>query len=146
MHLSSYSEDGSGIHVGNFRLGSTALPIAKLDVKGDLAINSMSPSALSAGNNNDYAGANGCSFARLSGDAVGTSTVTGIAAGSDGRLLILINVSANNVTITHQDVASSAGNRIITAAGASVVLTADDVVVFLYDSTTLRWRQVVGLV
>lgn len=99
----------------------------------------VSPAALAAGNNNDYAGVGNSSFARLSADGAG-STLTGVTGGADGRELIIVNL-ANTLTITHQDAASSAANRFITTAGASIALGADDMVTFIYDSTTARWRQ-----
>jgi hypothetical protein len=123
-----------------------AAPSTGLGIAGDIAFQAISPSALAAGNNNNYSGSDGRSFARVSGDAGGTSTITGFSAGSDGRMLIVVNISSNNVTITHQDINSMAGNRVITATALSLVLTVDDAVCLIYDAITLRWRQITGLV
>lgn len=112
---------------------------------GSAEIQAVSPAALAAGGVNDYAGADGASFARLTGGA-GGSSITGIANGVDGRLLVLLNVGADNVTLTHQDAASAAANRIITGTGLSVTMTTDDIVILIYDATTARWRQLTGLI
>lgn len=109
----------------------------------------VSPAALAAGNNNDYAGVGASSFARLSADAAG-STLTGVVAptetGTGDRLLVIVNISANTLSITHQDVLSAAANRFLTATGATLPLAADDTATFVYDSTTARWRQITGVV
>lgn len=109
-----------------------------------LQLVAVSPAALGAGNNNDYAGIGASSFARLSANAAG-STLTGATGGADGRVLVIVNL-ANVLTITHQDANSAAANRFFTATGISIVLAANDTAVFVYDSTTARWRQVTGVV
>jgi len=114
-----------------------------LAADNEFALHDLSPAALGT-TENDYAGANGTSFARLSG-AGGGSTITGIAGGSDGRMLIIVNVSANTITLNHQDAGSTASNRIITSTGLAVVLGADDTVVLIYDSVTTRWRQITAM-
>jgi hypothetical protein len=106
-----------------------------------LELVAVTPAALAAGNNNDYAGFSTNSFARLSANAAG-STLTGFANGTNGRVLILVNISANALTITNEDAASVAANRIITLSGQSVVLGLNDVMALAYDPTTTRWRQV----
>lgn len=88
---------------------------------------------------NDYAGATG-SFARLTPNALG-SVITGFAGGVDGRMLTIVNLGNQNVTILHEDAGSAAGNRIVTKGGAPIVLPADGIVSFIYDAVTSRWRQ-----
>ncbi|MEK0326903.1 MAG: hypothetical protein QQN63_14495, partial [Nitrosopumilus sp.] len=55
-------------------------------------------------------------FVRLSGNATPTTAVTGIAGGYKGRTLLIVNLT-NTLTLDHEDTASTAGNRIITATG-----------------------------
>ena len=88
---------------------------------------------------NDYGGTDDCTFARLSADAAWN--ITGLANGVDGRLLILINVGANAITVTHQDAASAVANRVITAGGSGQYMAQDAALVLIYDATTARWRQ-----
>ncbi len=140
----AWSVGGSeGMRLTTTGLGIGGTPAAKADVNGDLATRAASPAALAA-TENDYAGAAGFSFARLSG-AGGGSTVTGIAGGVDGRFLVVVNISANTITINHQDLGSAAANRVITSTGVAVILTADDAAFFMYDATTSRWRQITGV-
>lgn len=104
-----------------------------------LELVATSPAALAAGNNNDYAGIGNSSFARLSADAAG-STLTGITAGASGRVIIIVNVSANTLTISHADANSAAANQFLSTTGANLTLTQDDIAICIYDATTARWR------
>lgn len=106
-----------------------------------LKLIAVSPAALGVGNNNDYAGVASSSFARLAADALG-STLTGLAAGTDGYFIIIVNVSGNTLTIAHEDANSAAANRFITATGLAVVMAQHDAAFFCYDGVTARWRQV----
>lgn len=109
----------------------------------------VSPAALAAGNNNDYAGVGASSFARLSADATG-STLTGVVAptepGNGDRLLVIVNISANTLTIANQDANSAAANQFLTATGANLTLNQDDTATFIYDTATALWRQITGVV
>lgn len=103
-----------------------------------------SPAALAAGNNNNYAGIGNSSFARLSADAAG-STLTGVAAPTGNKVLVIVNVSANTLTISNQDANSTAANRFLTASGANLTLNQDDAATFVYDVSTARWRQIAAV-
>ena len=111
------------------------------------------PGALAAGTTQDYTGLltgtanNGMRhLVRLEGDAGGTSALGGIDATSaqDGDTFKLVNVSANNVTLNHQDAGSAAANRIISPTGANYVLGADESAEIYYDATDSRWRILYG--
>lgn len=99
----------------------------------------VSPAALGAGNTNDYAGIGVASFARLSANAAG-STLTGIAAAASGTFLKIVNISANNLTLSNNDGASAGANQILTGTGANIVLGQDDTADLIYDATTAKWR------
>jgi len=113
----------------------------------------LTPAALSAGNNNDY---NPSSFGgetptgayalRLTGDGGGTSVITGIAGGVNyglgGREVLIINVSANNIGLAHEDANSTTANRIISPTAATITLAANDNAKLWYDSVSGRWRIV----
>lgn len=109
-----------------------------------LALIHASPAALASGNTNDYTGIGTASVGRLSADVAG-STLTGIVAPADPTYLVIVNISANTLTITHQDTNSTAANRFLTATGASLTLTQDDTATFWYDLTTQRWRQLTSV-
>jgi hypothetical protein len=76
---------------------------------------------------------------RISSDA--SRTITGFNGGSSGRVLRLYNVGANDIIIAHQNVSSTAANRVITTAGSDFTLSQDTAMYLEYDATTLRWRQ-----
>jgi hypothetical protein len=81
---------------------------------------------------------------RINSDAA--RNITGIAGGWPGRRLTLINVGGFAITLTNQDVASVAGNRIIGTGAANIVLTADTAITnkvnLIYDDTAARWRVI----
>lgn len=76
--------------------------------------------------------------------ATAAVTLTGIGAPVfDGYQIQLIVTGAFTITVTNEDAASLAGNRIITGTGASIVLPPDSSMTLLYDAGTTRWRKVV---
>jgi hypothetical protein len=101
----------------------------------------ISPTALVAGNNNNWtpAGLATSETIRVSGTAPG-STITGIAAGTIGQQLHLLNVGTVPITLTANDANSTAGNRF--QMPAPYALGPDQSVAIRYDNTTARWRMV----
>ena len=81
-------------------------------------------------------------WARLTPDA-GGSTLTGIDATAvqDGDTVVLTNLGAATITITNQDVASLAANR-IDLGSYSGTLATDDSCTLKYDTTSGFWRVV----
>jgi hypothetical protein len=93
------------------------------------------------GNANDYALgghlATGDIFRVSSSSAV---NITGISAGLyDGHAILLRNVGTFNITLTHQDAASAAANRMISPWAGNVVISANSSMLLVYDSTLSRW-------
>lgn len=78
------------------------------------------------------------SFIRYTG--AGTAAFTGIINNTDGKLLTILNTSSSDLTIRHEDGASTAANRIITNTGDNIVLTTNALIDLRYDATTQRWR------
>jgi len=118
--------------------------------EGSVQYEPIVPAALTAGNNNDWAGLLTASpsnntryWARISGN-VTTSVLTGIDATAvqDGDTFELTNVGANPIEITDDDAASTAANRILTATNETYNLLEDETITIRYDSTTARWRVV----
>lgn len=81
------------------------------------------------------------SVIRVSTDA--SRNVTGFNGIRDSRMIIVINVGAQDVVITHEDASSFANNRVINKTGASVTLIPKESMILIYDLTSLRWRQIV---
>ena len=94
-------------------------------------------------NNNNYEpGVVGLPVLRLSGNADGTSTITGFQARDGNQRITLINVSAFNFTVDHQSAGSNIANRIITPDGASLTVAANDSMELWYDTLSARWRVI----
>lgn len=102
-------------------------------IQGDIT-----PSTLSAGDNNDYNPTDlGISTVlRLTGNA-NASNITGIAGGADGRILVLQNVGTPRIRLIDQSASSTAANRF--AFGINVELDPGQTIVIIYDSTQSRW-------
>ena len=99
----------------------------------------LTPAALSGDVNNYNPTGLGSSFAiRIDGGA-SDRNITGLATGSDGRLVEIINIgSTNTLTLVNQSSSSTAANRML--FGADVVIGINQSVVMRYDGTTARWR------
>lgn len=75
--------------------------------------------------------------------ATGASrNLNGLTGGSDGRMLWLENVGAQNVVLKDEAGSSTAANRF--ALPADVTLTPDSLAIIKYDAGTSRWRVVAG--
>ena len=118
-----------------------------------LQFDPINPAALSAGNNNDWAGLltgtanNGMRhWARVTPDGGGTSVITGIDStnAQDGDTFKLTNIGTVNMTLGHQDVGSLAANRIASPTVANYVLAANQSAELIYDATSSRWRILYG--
>jgi hypothetical protein len=73
-------------------------------------------------------------------DLDGAYDLTGILAGT-GRWLMIINVSANTLTLKEQ-VTSAAANQLLLNNGGDLAVTQNDTVLLWYDATTARWRRI----
>jgi hypothetical protein len=87
---------------------------------------------------NDYAptGFSTASTLRISTDA--SRTITGLAGGADGRIIIVHNVGSFDAVLKNQDAGSSAANRFL--FGGDMTLAADTSVTLRYDGTSSKWR------
>jgi hypothetical protein len=111
---------------GNFEIAGT------LKLTGDI-----SPAQITSSQNNyDPTGLSGASVVRLTSDAA--RDITGLAGGSDGRVLVLVNVGSFNITLKDASGSSSAANQF--ALYADKVIAPDTGVVLQYDSTSTKWR------
>ncbi|MBR1193245.1 hypothetical protein [Bradyrhizobium sp. AUGA SZCCT0160] len=103
-------------------------------VSGDI-----SPSQITSDQNN-YAptGFSTASVVRVNSDA--SRTVTGLAGGSDGRLIYWYNTGSQNIILSSENAASTAANRF--GFSGDRTLSGGDGVTLLYDATASRWRLV----
>ncbi len=116
----------------------------------NLQFEPINPSALGAGDNNNWGGLltgsannNMREWARITGNAT-TSVITGIDSGAaqDGDAFTLTNVGSETILLAHQDTASTDVNRIITPDGNNYVLSENRSANIRYDATTERWRVI----
>lgn len=71
--------------------------------------------------------------------------ITGIAGGTNGREITIVNASStSSFIIYNQSSSSTAANRIITGTGSDLTVAADATVLIKYDSISSRWRVVGG--
>lgn len=121
----------------------TTKPISLIDllkiVFGSFALSGdISPAQITS-NQNDYNPTDlaTSSVLRLSTDA--SRNLTSIAGGSDGRVLLILNIGSNNLVLKDDDGATgTAANRF--ALSGDVTLAGDQGAIIWYDSTSSRWR------
>lgn len=69
--------------------------------------------------------------------------ITGLAGGTQGRMITLINTVGETITLQREDAGSSAGNR-FAFSNASIALADFDTITLWYDATSSRWRPIGG--
>jgi hypothetical protein len=91
---------------------------------------------------NDYApnGIDQANVLRLSSNA--TRTLTGIAGGVDGRVLLLMNVGNFDIDLENEGGTSTSSNRFKLTGNLSIAPNSS--VLVMYDGASSRWRQVAG--
>jgi hypothetical protein len=97
-------------------------------------------SGLAAGANAAVA-LGGKSYVRLSGPT-GAFSIAGVAGGADGRMVILENVAAYDMTILNESgLESTAGNRVLTGAvGGDIAIASGACVSLVYNAGSSRWK------
>jgi hypothetical protein len=126
-------------HAGPALFGATGSPNANLmmDVNGGLALRGASIT-LANGTNTAVAVGN-----RSLVDVTGPTaafTIAGIAGGVDGKLLIIVNRTAQNMTIAHESTSeTTTANRINTSTAANVSTTGAGYVMLVYSAAASRW-------
>jgi hypothetical protein len=101
----------------------------------------ISPAQITS-DQNDYnpTGLSSASTLRLDTDANSGAgrSLTGLAGGADGRLIIIHNVGSNPLRLKSENASSTAGNRFSFAL--DVVLGSKRSATLQYDATSSRWR------
>jgi hypothetical protein len=98
----------------------------------------LTPTTLDA-NTNNWQPANMATAFILRTFASTPINLTGLAAGVAGRLLILLNASANTITLKHASGSSGAGNQFLLPNGADLVLGTWESAWLTYDATDGYW-------
>ncbi|WP_022721071.1 DUF2793 domain-containing protein, partial [Rhodopseudomonas sp. B29] len=91
---------------------------------------------------NDYAPAGLASAAVLQLSADVPRSVSGLGGGAEGRLICVINVGSETVTLVDEAAASAAANRF--ALGGNLAVAAKQAALLRYDGTAQRWYAIAG--
>lgn len=116
---------------------NTATPATYVDVNGDFATRYSSYTA-SNGSNNDIA-VGTSSFVRFTGPSAAYS-ITGVAGGVDGKVIVLYNSTTQSFTVSNENANSTAANRIWTLNSAGdLVIAGKAAVKLMYSTSDSRW-------
>lgn len=101
----------------------------------------VAPAQITA-DQDDYApaGLAAASVLQISTDA--PRGISGLAGGSEGRCLTIINVGSQPVTLLNDSASSSASNRF--SLNDSLVISAKQAAMLRYDGTAARWQAIAG--
>jgi hypothetical protein len=101
----------------------------------------IAPAQITA-NQNDYAppGFATATILRLTSDA--SRTITGIAGGTDGRVIIVYNFGSYNIVLANNSAGSVAANRIYTGTGSDYTLVPTASAMLVYEGGGGKWRLV----
>jgi hypothetical protein len=126
-------------HAGPAVFGATGSPNANLmmDVNGGLALRAASITL--ANGTNTAVNVGNRSLVDVTGPTA-AFTIAGIAGGVDGKLLIIVNRTSQNMTIAHESTSeTTTANRINTSTGSSVTTTGAGYVTLVYSAAASRW-------
>jgi len=107
-------------------------------ISGVFSLTSLLAVGIAAGTTNDWAPAL-AGVSRLEVTAAGLATVTGLAGGTDGRVMVLTNVGVNDILLSTEDVLSVVANRF--SGNGDFFLVSGASVMFLYSVTLNRWTR-----
>jgi hypothetical protein len=105
-----------------------------------LALSGVIAPAQITANQNDYnpAGVGAASVLQLSSDA--SRSISGLAGGAEGRIVSIINVGGQPITLLDESASSAAANRF--ALGGDVAISAKQAAMLRYDGTAARWQTI----
>lgn len=127
--------------IGSTTIGTvfTANPVGVTAPFGEYQTGVLSPAQITA-DQNDYAptGHGTVRTLRLNTDA--SRNLTGLAGGSAGRCLRIVNNGVNNLVLVHNSGSSTAGNRFLCPNAANVTIPQGGSVALWYDGSSAAWR------
>lgn len=137
-----YYDNGAGTNIfsvtGNNRAGVMVnqVPNTTFDINGDVAWREGTAVALANGANNNIAPGT-TSYIRITGPTAAFS-ITGITGGVNGKIMTLINTTAQTMTISHQNAGSVAANRVFAPNASNLALEGQ------YSTVTLQYNSTLG--
>jgi len=115
--------------------GNLALP------RGLVLSGVAAPAQLTANQNNySPAGLSSASVLQISADAA--RSISGLAGGAEGRVVGVVNVGSQPISLLDEDAASTAANRF--SLGGAIAIPGKQAVILRYDGTAARWRLIAG--
>jgi hypothetical protein len=135
--LLSLSANGAANAVAGLKINVLGSGLA-LDISGGVAFR-PGGNYTSTGTQNNVSFGSSSTYRLAPASAL---TITGIANGTDGKLLTLMNTSASSVTLSNQSASSATSNRIVSGNDADLVLAKDQSALMQYDATASRWRVI----
>jgi len=73
------------------------------------------------------------------------TSITGIDDGADGRVLILVNITGDDITVSNNSTSSTVSNRILTGTDDDITLSQNGALLLSYDSVAGYWRVIGGV-
>lgn len=128
-----------GIDFSNAQLSGPCLRTgpAPVEMTGNIYLDGVvSPNGLTANVNDWNIAASSGNVFRVYGTVA--ATITGIAGGTNGREIRLLNTGANNLTLSNQDASSQSANRF--AIKKSETLAPGGAAILYYDGPGMRWK------
>lgn len=125
-----------GLHVAGSITNATVVGTNTVD--GHIKFIRYAVTSLANGNNAAVPIATN-TFVEVSGPT-GAFTINGIANGTDGRLLIVLNQTGQNMTMAHESGTDpDAANRIVSMTGADRATTGNGAAILIYSAAASRW-------
>lgn len=120
---------------------NTSTPQTFLDVDGDMSMRPYNLTLGVAGGPYTNVITNNRSFVHISGPAAPFS-ISGFQNGHDGKILVVLNMTGQNMTIENLSTTSETTNRINTLSGSNITTTGNGAVTMIYSGEENRWMVI----
>jgi hypothetical protein len=116
---------------------NVATPLNTFDISGGLSLRDQSITLVNGGNNNVTLPSNAGTL--YVAGPTGAYNISGIAGGSSGRKITIVNYTTQTLTLNHNSGSSSAGNRILIGGSADIAITGFGAVELVYVAGASAW-------
>ncbi len=133
------SSDGSSwLDALRIDRSSGAVTFGDVEIGSRMSLSGVLAPAQITADQNDYAppGFSTAAVLRISADAA--RAVTGLAGGTPGRVVALVNIGSHAITLANAHAGSAAANRF--SIGTNAVIVAGRSALVWYDTADSRWR------